>query len=200
MEWNSFVCFTVDKENGREPVKQQRKEINRTWRKLLLCFLSELLCLSFKFKLILKPSILLKFTHFKLCIENKQLRLLIVLGLPHILSVIYGFNKLFYYKADTSFSLSFCGKCVAANFSIFERFKTKRTPKWWMSQYVYNKHNTTWKVLCMVFTHLCSLVWFLIRHLLVLKYRTPALSMKYSLYMSRHQVKILHIHLARCTQ
>ena len=25
MEWNSFVCFTVDKENGREPAKQQRK-------------------------------------------------------------------------------------------------------------------------------------------------------------------------------
>ena len=47
MEWNSFVCFTVDKENGREPEKQQRKGINRTRRKLLLCFLSELLCLSF---------------------------------------------------------------------------------------------------------------------------------------------------------
>ena len=92
MEWNSFVCFTVDKENGREPAKQQRKGINRTRRKLLLCFLSELLCL----KLILKPAILLKFTHFQLCIENKQLRLLIVLGLPHILTVIYVFNKRFY--------------------------------------------------------------------------------------------------------
>ena len=44
-------CFTVDKENGREPGKQQRKGINRTRRKLLLCFLSELLCLSFKLKL-----------------------------------------------------------------------------------------------------------------------------------------------------
>ena len=64
VEWNSFVCFTVDKENGREPAKQQRKEINRTRRKLLLCFLSELLCLSFKLKLTLKPAILLKFTHF----------------------------------------------------------------------------------------------------------------------------------------
>ena len=64
MEWNSFVCFTVDKENGREPVKQQRKGTNRTRRKLLLCFLLELLCLSFKLKLILKPAILLKFTHF----------------------------------------------------------------------------------------------------------------------------------------
>ena len=90
MEWNSFVCFTVDKENGREPAKQQQKEINRTKRKLLLCFLSELLCL------ILKPAILLKFTHFQLCIENKQLRLLIVLGLPHILTVIYVFHKRFY--------------------------------------------------------------------------------------------------------
>ena len=96
MEWNSFVCFIVDKGNGREPVKQQRKGINRTRRKLLLCFLSELLCLSFKLKLILKPAILLKFAHFQLCIENKQLILLMVLGLPHILTVIYVFNKRFY--------------------------------------------------------------------------------------------------------
>ena len=51
MEWNSFVCFTVDKENGRELAKQQQKGKNRTRRKLLLCFLSELLCLSFKLKL-----------------------------------------------------------------------------------------------------------------------------------------------------
>ena len=95
MEWNSFVCFTVDKENGREPAKQQRKGKNRTRRKLLLCFLSELPCLSFKLKLILKPAILLKFTHFRLCIENKQLRLLMVLGLPHILTVIYVFINVF---------------------------------------------------------------------------------------------------------
>ena len=93
MEWNSFVCFTVDKENGREPVKQQRKGKNRTRSKLLLCSLSELVCLSFKLK---KLVILLKFTHFQLCIESKQLRLLIVLGLPHILTVIYVFNKPFY--------------------------------------------------------------------------------------------------------
>ena len=119
MEWNNFVCFTVDKENGREPAKQQRKGINRTRRKLLLYFLSELLCLSFKLKLILKPAILLKFTHFQLCIENKQLRLLIVLGLPHIMFLT---NVFTIKKADTSFSLSFCGKYVAANFSIFERF------------------------------------------------------------------------------
>ena len=32
MECNSFVCFTVDKENGREPAKQQRKGVNRTRR------------------------------------------------------------------------------------------------------------------------------------------------------------------------
>ena len=95
MEWNSFVCFTVDKENGREPAKQQQKGKNRTRRKLLLCFLSELLCLSFKLKLILKPAILLKFTHFQLCIENKQLRLLMVLGLPHILTVIHVFITVF---------------------------------------------------------------------------------------------------------
>ena len=34
MEWNSFVCFTVDKENAREPAKQQRKGKNRTRRYL----------------------------------------------------------------------------------------------------------------------------------------------------------------------
>ena len=97
MEWNSFLCFTVDNENGREPAKQQRKGKNRTRSKLLLCFLSELFCFSFKLKLILKPVILLKFTHqFQLCIENKQLRLLIVLGLPHILTSIYVVNKRFY--------------------------------------------------------------------------------------------------------
>ena len=96
MEWNSFVCFTVDKENGREQAKRQRKRKNRTRHKLLLCFLLELLCLSFKLKLILKPAISLKFTHFQLCIENKQLRLLIVLGFPHILTIIYVFNKRFY--------------------------------------------------------------------------------------------------------
>ena len=44
MEWNNFVCFTVGKEDGREPAKQRRKEKNRTRRKLS-CFLSELLCL-----------------------------------------------------------------------------------------------------------------------------------------------------------
>ena len=96
MEWNSFICFIVDKESGREPAKQQREGENRTRSKLLLCFLSELLCLSFKLKLILKQAILLEFTHFQLCIENKQLRLLIVLVLPHILTVIYVFNKRFY--------------------------------------------------------------------------------------------------------
>ena len=96
MEWNSFICFTVDKENGREPAKQKRKGKNRTRRKLLLCFLLKLLCLSFKLKLIMKPAIFLKFTHFQLCIENKQLRLLIVHGLPHILTVIYVFNKRIY--------------------------------------------------------------------------------------------------------
>ena len=47
MEWNSFVCFTVDKENCVEPLKQQRKGKNRTKRKHMFCFLSELPCLQF---------------------------------------------------------------------------------------------------------------------------------------------------------
>ena len=54
MEWNSFGCFTVYKENGRESVKQQQKGKNRVRGKLLLCFLSELLCLRFKLKLTLQ--------------------------------------------------------------------------------------------------------------------------------------------------
>ena len=35
MERNSFVCFTVDKENGREPAKQQRK--GKTERHVSFC-------------------------------------------------------------------------------------------------------------------------------------------------------------------
>ena len=42
---------------------------------------------------------------------------------------LYGSLNLFIIYIDTSFSLSFCGKCVAENFSIFERFKIKRPPK-----------------------------------------------------------------------
>ena len=38
LEWNSFVCFTVDEVNCREPSKQQRKWKSRTRRKLKLCF------------------------------------------------------------------------------------------------------------------------------------------------------------------
>ena len=62
-----------------------------------------------------------------------------------------------------------------------------------MSQYVYNKYNTTWSYMesalygiyaLVVFTSsLRSLVRFLIRQQLVRKYRTPALSMKYSLFI-----------------
>ena len=84
LEWNSFLCFTVNEENCREPAKQQRKGKNRMRQKLKLCFLSELICLLFIFKL----AFLLKFIHFKLCIQNKQLRLLVVLGLPHVLTLI----------------------------------------------------------------------------------------------------------------
>ena len=65
----------------------------------MLCFLSELLLSlssTYKLKLILKPAILLKFTHFQLYIQNKQLRLLVVLGLPHILTAIYVFKKRFH--------------------------------------------------------------------------------------------------------
>ena len=67
---------------------------------------------------------------------------------------------------------------MAPNFNIFERFKIKRSPKWWMSI-----RNLT--------RSLRSLVRFLIRQQLVRKYRTPALSMKYSLFIS--PVKLIWI-------
>ena len=44
----------------------------------------------------IKRAILLKFTHFQLYIQNKQLGLLVALGLPHVLTVIYVFKKRFY--------------------------------------------------------------------------------------------------------
>ena len=37
----------IEDQKKQEPAKEQRKWINRTRRKLLLCFLLELLCLSF---------------------------------------------------------------------------------------------------------------------------------------------------------
>ena len=43
--------------------------------------------------------------------------------------------------------------CHFAVCSILERFEIKRRGNWWMSQYVYNKHNNTWKVICTAFTH-----------------------------------------------
>ena len=43
------VCFTVDEENCREPAKQQREGKNRTRRKLKLYFLTEILCILFKY-------------------------------------------------------------------------------------------------------------------------------------------------------
>ena len=58
LKGNSFVCFTVDEEDCREPAKQQRTGKNRTRRKLKFCFLSELLYPLFK--PIFKAAILLK--------------------------------------------------------------------------------------------------------------------------------------------
>ena len=81
--------------------KQQRKWKNKTRRKLICCsfyrsyFVFHLLKLK---QFIFKQAILLKlkFIHFQLCIQKKQLTLLVVLGLPYILTLIYVFNKRFY--------------------------------------------------------------------------------------------------------
>ena len=56
-------------------------------------FVGATLSSIYNLKLILKPAILLKFTHFQLYIQNKQLRLLVVPGLPHILTVVFMFLR-----------------------------------------------------------------------------------------------------------
>ena len=43
-----------------------------------------------------KSVILVKFIYFQLCIRNEQLTLLVILGLPHILTLINIINKRFY--------------------------------------------------------------------------------------------------------
>ena len=96
---------------------------------------------------------------------------LVVLGLPHILTLIVFLTKVFTNIADF---VVISRHVLAANFSILERFEIKRPPRWWLSQYIYNKHNTTWKVprcLCNrnLTRSLRSLVRFLIRQQLVRK-------------------------------
>ena len=49
LEWNSFVYFSVDEENCREPAKQQRKRKNRRRLKLKSFSLLEPLCLLFSY-------------------------------------------------------------------------------------------------------------------------------------------------------
>ena len=72
-------------ENYRESAQQQLKGNNRTRRiKVKLCFLSELLCLLFKLKLIFKPAILPNSFIFNCAFRTN--RFLVVLGLPHILT------------------------------------------------------------------------------------------------------------------
>ena len=48
MEWNSFVCFTVNKENCGEPAKQQRKGKND----YVVLFVGAALSSIYKLKLI----------------------------------------------------------------------------------------------------------------------------------------------------
>ena len=61
MEWNSFVCFTVDKENGIESQRNNSGK-GKTERDVSFCCA---FCRSYF-------AILLKFTYLQLCNENKQ--------------------------------------------------------------------------------------------------------------------------------
>ena len=81
-------------ENYRESAQQQLKGNNRTRRiKVKLCFLSELLCLLFKLKLIFKPAILPNSFIFN-CVFRTN-RFLVVLGLPHILTLTIFLTNVF---------------------------------------------------------------------------------------------------------
>ena len=102
---DSFVCFTVNEKNCKEPAEQQRKGKTERRRKLKLCFLSKLICLLFIFK----PAILLKlkFINFQLCIQNKQLRLLVVLGLPQTITLITFLTNLFTNRLSLRFRCHF---------------------------------------------------------------------------------------------
>ena len=106
LEWNSFVCFTVGEENYRESAQQQLKGKNRTRRiKVKLCFLSELLCLLFKLKLIFKPAISLNSLIFNCAFRTN--RFLVVLGLPHILTLTIFLTNVFTNKQILRFGYHF---------------------------------------------------------------------------------------------
>ena len=65
MEWNSFICFTVDEENGRELAKQQRKGKNRN----LTCSLRSLTRFLIRQQLLRKyrtPALSKKYSLFNL--------------------------------------------------------------------------------------------------------------------------------------
>ena len=102
---DSFVCFTVNEKNCREPAEQQRKGKTERRRKLKLSFLSKLICLLFIFKLAILLK--LKFINFQLCIQNKQLRLLVVLGLPQTITLITFLTNLFTNRLSLRFRCHF---------------------------------------------------------------------------------------------
>ena len=97
-KWSGIVSFVSLSIKKTVESRQNNSGRGKTEKDVSLCcaFVGATLFSIYKLKLILKPAILLKFTHFQLYIQNKQLRLLVVLGLPHILTVIYVFKKRFY--------------------------------------------------------------------------------------------------------
>jgi len=98
-KWSGIVSFFVSL-SIKKTVESRRNNSGKwkTERDVSFCcaFCRSYFAFHLSLSLHWNRPILLKFTHFQLCIENKQLRLLIVLGLPHILTVIYVFNKRFY--------------------------------------------------------------------------------------------------------
>ena len=97
-KWSGIVLFVLLSIDKTVESRRNNSGKGKTKRVVSFCcsFCRSHFAFLFKLKLILKPAILLNFTHFQLCIDNKQLRLLIVFRLPHILTVIYVFNKRFY--------------------------------------------------------------------------------------------------------
>ena len=185
LEWYGFVCFAVDEENCREPAKQQRRVGNRTRCKLKLWFFLS----YFVFYLSLISLSLFHFVH-----SEQTVRVSVVLELPHILTHIIFLTNVFTNKLILRFRCHFA--VCSGKFLLFGKtWNTKRLPKWWMSQYVYIMNTIPhgkrfvryFRTRCFCIRNRTSehseQVRFLIQKQRVRKYRTPALSMKYSVFI-----------------
>ena len=126
--WDTFVCFTIDEENWREPAKQQRRGAGGGFQwdvSLYFYFLSELTEDMLLFNLIFKPVNSFKIIHF--VHSEQKLTLLVVPGWLHILTLIISFLYLAFINTNVLRFLCHFAVCSGKfwHFSILERFEIK---------------------------------------------------------------------------